>query len=117
MGTLNFDITTTTYSNDPDKYELEMYGYEKGTNISIYNPQKVPYQIPYMLIQTNNSSSPGANDATKSFQLNCTDVIATRLDKSYASESAILDSPSLRGKDLTITVKFPTPASNTTQGD
>ena len=110
MGTLNFEINTTTYSNDPKKYELEVYGYpasaESTLSSTIYNPQKVPYQIPYMLIMTDNSSSPGANDATKAFKLKCTDVIATRMEKSYASESAIMDSPTLRGKDLTITVQY-----------
>ena len=110
MGTLNFEINTTTYSNDPKKYELEMYGYpasseSSGANV-IYNPQKIPYQIPFMMIMTDNSTSPGSNDATKAFKLECTDVIATRMEKSYSSESAIMDSPTLRGKDLTITVQY-----------
>ena len=59
MGTLNVEMDTSTYSNDPKKYMLAVYGYDPTETVkSIYGVLKVPYQIPFMLkLSRKNSTS------------------------------------------------------------
>lgn len=102
MGTLNFTVEATTYSNDPRKMELVFLGYDRTQDPSrIYSVKKIPHKTPRILIHTDNGD-PTATDATEKngnrrLNIVLTDAIVDTLDKRYESEQAILDEATLRG--------------------
>ena len=101
MGTLNFTVETTTYSNDPKKMELVFLGYDRSeTTGAIYSVKKVPYKTPYICIHTDNGDPTAtgiAKDGNKRLNIVLTNAIVDTLDKKYESEQAILDEATLRG--------------------
>lgn len=113
MGTLNVEMDTSTYSNNPEKYMMAMYGYDSATIEKTYGMNKTPYQIPYIKFHTENGDSIDGTTKTKEIDIVINKVIPTSLNKSYSSESAILDSPKLRGENVTFTVKYPPITSET----
>lgn len=113
MGTLNVEMDTSTYSNDPKKYMMAMYGYDDAATGTIYGMKKTPYQIPYIKFHTENGDSIDGTTKTKEIDIIINKVIPTSLNKSYSSESAILDSPKLRGENIIFTVKYPSITSQT----
>ena len=107
MGTLNVEMDTSTYSNNPKKYMLAVYGYDPTeTAKNIYGVLKVPYQIPFMLFHSDDSDTINAETLTKELNIELNDVIATSYTKTFNPESAILDSPKLRGKNLIFKVSY-----------
>ena len=107
MGTLNVEMDTSTYSNDPKKYMLAVYGYDPTETVkSIYGVLKVPYQIPFMLFHSDDSDTINAETLTKELNIELDDVIATSYTKTFNPESAILDSPKLRGKNPIFKVSY-----------
>ena len=107
MGTLNVEMDTSTYSNNPKKYMLAVYGYDPTETVkSIYGVLKVPYQIPFMLFHSDDSDTINAETLTKELNIELDDVIATSYTKTFNPESAILDSPKLRGKNLIFKVSY-----------
>jgi hypothetical protein len=113
MGTLNVEMDTSTYSNDPKKYMMAMYGYSDAATENTYGMKKTPYQIPYIRFHTENGDSIDGTTKTKEIDIVINKVIPTSLNKSYSSESAILDSPKLRGENIIFTVKYPPITSET----
>jgi hypothetical protein len=113
MGTLNVEMDTSTYSNDPKKYMMAMYGYSDAATKNTYGMKKTPYQIPYIRFHTENGDSIDGTTKTKEIDIVINKVIPTSLNKSYSSESAILDSPKLRGENIIFTVKYPSITSET----
>lgn len=103
MGTLNFTVEITTYSNNPAKMEMVFLGYGRGdaTNTSkIFSVKKVPYKTPLLCIHTDNGdpTATGADkDGNKRLNIVLTNAIVDSLDKKYESEQAILDEATLRG--------------------
>ena len=107
MGTLNVEMDTSTYSNNPKKYMLAVYGYDPtGDAKNIYGVLKVPYQIPFMLFHSDDSDTINAETLTKELNIELDDVIATSYTKTFNPESAILDSPKLRGKNPIFKVSY-----------
>ena len=107
MGTLNVEMDTSTYSNNPKKYMLAVYGYDPtGGAKNIYGVLKVPYQIPFMLFHSDDSDTINAETLTKELNIELDDVIATSYTKTFNPESAILDSPKLRGKNPIFKVSY-----------
>ena len=107
MGTLNVEMDTSTYSNNPKKYMLAVYGYDPTeTAKNIYGVLKVPYQIPFMLFHSDDSDTINAETLTKELNIELDDVIATSYTKTFNPESAILDSPKLRGKNPIFKVSY-----------
>ena len=103
MGTLNFTVETTTYSNNPAKMEMVFLGYNRSdaTNTNkIFSVKKVPYKTPLLCIHTDNGdpTATGADkDGNKRLNIVLTNAIVDTLDKKYESEQAILDEATLRG--------------------
>ena len=102
MGTLNFTVDVTTYSNDPKKMELVFLGYPRTeTAGQIYSVKKVPYKTPRLLIHTDNGDPTASTEAGKKgdkrLNIVLTSAIVDSLDKRYESEQAILDEATLRG--------------------
>ena len=103
MGTLNFTVETTTYSNDPKKMELVFLGYPRvETAGQIYSVKKIPYKTPRLLIHTDNgdptaTAGTTARNGDKRLNIVLTSAIVDTLDKKYESEQAILDEATLRG--------------------
>lgn len=109
MGTLNFEVSTSTYSNDPGKYMMALYGYAStGTPAATMGVTKIPYVIPYLKVYTDNSDPVAGTTATKSLSFNLTNTIAGQMQYTYNAENAILDEPTLRSRKLAIAVKSPT---------
>ena len=120
MGTLNVEMDTSTYSNNPKKYMLAVYGYDPTeTAKNIYGVLKVPYQIPFMLFHSDDSDTINAETLTKELNIELDDVIATSYTKTFNPESAILDSPKLRGKNpkFKVSYKKTTTQATDTQSD
>lgn len=111
MGTLNVEMDTSTYSNDPEKYLLKLYGHGgAGSTSRIYGVTKTPYAIPYFKVYTDDSDPIGGVEARNKLDFVITDTIASQMQKEYNAENAIMDNPTLRGKDITIKVTVaPTP--------
>ena len=103
MGTLNFTVETTTYSNNPAKMELVFLGYDRSdaTNTGkIFSVKKVPHKTPLLCIHTDNgdpTATGDAKDGDKRLNIVLTNAIVDSLDKRYESEQAILDEATLRG--------------------
>ena len=103
MGTLNFTVEVTTYSNDPRKMELVFLGYDRTQDTTkIYSVKKVPYKTKRLRIHTDNGDPTATagtteHDGTKRLNIVLTDAIVDSLDKRYESEQAILDDATLRG--------------------
>jgi len=107
MGTLNVEMDTSTYANNPKKYMLGVYGYDpNGSTLATYGIRKTPHQIPYMRFHTDDSDAVNASTLTKQLNIYMDDVIATSYTKTFNPESAILDSPKLRGKDVKFKVSY-----------
>ena len=109
MGTLNFTVEVTTYSNDPRKMELVFLGYSRTQNPSqIYSVKKVPYKTPRIRIHTDNgdptASDQALKDGDRRLNIILTDAIVDTLDKRYESEQAILDEATLRGSVGSVSV-------------
>ena len=110
MGTLNFTVEATTYSNNPQKVELAFLGYARSdaNTSTIYSVKKVPYKTPYIRIHTDNgdptASTTAGKEGTRRLNIVLTDAIVDSLDKRYESEQAILDEATLRGSKGSITV-------------
>ena len=107
MGTLNVEMDTSTYSNDPKKYMLAVYGYNpQDATKNAYGILKTPYQIPFMRFHTDDSDTINEETKTKWIDIDMDDVIPTSYSKTFNPESAILDSPKLRGKNLIFKVSY-----------
>ena len=110
MGTMNFTVEATTYSNDPRKVELAFLGYARtdANTTTIYSVKKVPYKTPYILIHTDNGDPTASTDAgrlgDKRLNIYLTNAIVDSLDKRYESEQAILDEVTMRGSVGSIAV-------------
>ena len=107
MGTLNVEMDTSTYSNDPKKYMLAVYGYNpQDATKNAYGILKTPYQIPFMRFHTDDSDTINEETKTKWIDIDMDDVIPTSYSKTFNPESAILDSPKLRAKNLIFKVSY-----------
>lgn len=106
LGSLTYDVSTTTYSNDPNKYLKYLYGYSADmTNGNTYFIGKQPVPIEYMKIRSDNTSAT-VSQATMFIDINMSGVYVGDMSNDYNIDSAIMDSPSLRAKKIYIAVGY-----------
>lgn len=113
LGAQTIEMSTSTYSNDPNKYMSYMYGYTQfkevdGDNKPIdYTIAKRPLPIPKMLIRTDNSSSELSTEkATEFLNIQLTDVFVGSANRSYSVDNAIMDEPDLRPRKVKFVVGY-----------
>lgn len=107
LGAQTIEMSTSTYSNDPNKYMSYMYGYETFGDTTDYTIAKRPLPIPKMLIRTDNSSSEVSSDnATEFLNIQLTDVFVGSANRSYSVDNAIMDEPDLRPRKVKFVVGY-----------
>ena len=105
LGAQTIEMSTSTYSNDPNKYMSYMYGYEKFGTVKDYTIAKRPLPIPKMLIRTDNTSAE-ISTATEFLDIYLTDVFVGTANRTYNVDNAIMDEPDLRPRKVKIVVGF-----------
>lgn len=116
IGALTYDVSTSTYSNDPNKYLKYFYGYAEdmmpsggetiGTTPGHYYIAKQPVPIGHMKIRTDDTSAIKPNNPDIFLDINMTDVYVGDMSNSYSVDSAIMDEPSLRAKKTYVAVGY-----------
>lgn len=106
MGALTYDVSTSTYSNDPNKYLKYLYGYATDLeNGNTYYIAKQPIPIEHMKIRTDDTAA-GRDGATLFMDINMTKTFVGDMSNSYSVDSAIMDEPSLRPQKVYIAVGY-----------
>lgn len=106
MGSLDYDVSTSTYSNDPNKYLKYFYGYTSDmTTGKTYYVGKQPKPIGNMKIRTDDTSAT-VSSATMFMDINMSDVYVGDMSNSYSVDTAIMDEPSLRATKLYLAVGY-----------
>ena len=119
MGALTYDVSTSTYSNDPNKYLKYLYGYDTDfvERESPYFIGKQPVPIEHMKIRTDDTSALSEKDAegkpiaTLFMDINMTKTFVGDMSNSYSVDTAIMDEPSLRPQKVYIAVGYTEPSS------
>ena len=114
LGAQTVELSTSTYSNDPNKYLNYMYGYDTlevktGVSPQPYSIAKQPRAIPSMEIRSDDTSSE-VTTATNFIKIYLTKVFVGSANRTYNVENAIMDEPDLRPRKVKIVVGH-TPAS------
>lgn len=112
MGALTYDVSTSTYSNDPNKYLKYLYGYAEDFTAreSPYFIGKQPIPIEHMKIRTDDTSAI-QETATMFMDINMTKTFVGDMSNSYSVDSAIMDEPSLRPQKVYVAVGYTEPSS------
>lgn len=114
MAGLSYDVSTATYSNDPEKYLKYLYGYDTldvGKNYHV-GRQAVP--IGNMKIRTDDTSATTtAGNETMFMDINMSNVYVGDMNYNFSVDSPIMDEPSLRAQTLYMAVGYSTGTSST----
>jgi hypothetical protein len=111
MGALTYDVSTSTYSNDPNKYLKYLYGYtDDFEDGETYFIAKQPIPLEHMKIRTDDTSA-RRKVASMFMDINMTKVYVGDMSNSYSVDSAIMDEPSLRPQKVYIAVGYTEPSS------
>ena len=105
MAGLSYDVSTATYSNNPEKYLKYLYGYDTlsvGTNYHV-GRQAVP--IGNMKIRTDDTSAT-KTDKTMFMDINMNNVYVGDMNYNFSVDSPIMDEPSLRAQTLYMAVGY-----------
>jgi len=107
LGNLEYTVSTSTYSDDPNKYLAKVYGISKFTPTSGVSgftfPGKVPYLIPEAKIHTQDTLYPAP--ASKFLDIDMQKVATSDLNRNYnIGGDAIMDEPSLSPRKVQIVV-------------
>lgn len=115
MGALTYDVSTSTYSNDPNKYLKYLYGYSTDlVDGSTYFIAKQPVPIEHMKIRTDDTSATRTQgNETIFMDINMSGVYVGDMSNSYSVDSAIMDEPSLRPQKVYVAVGYSTSQSET----
>lgn len=112
MGALTYDVSTSTYSNDPNKYLKYLYGYSTDlVNGTTYYIAKQPIPIEHMKIRTDDTSALNENNPSMFMDINMTKTFVGDMSNSYSVDTAIMDEPSLRPQKVYIAVGYTEPSS------
>lgn len=107
MAGLTYDVSTSTYSNDPEKYLKYLYGYDtlsEGTNYHV-GRQAVP--IDNMKIRTDDTSATKTDgNETMFMDINMSNVYVGDMNYNFSVDSPIMDEPSLRAQTLYMAVGY-----------
>lgn len=107
MGAQTVEVSTSTYSNNPEKYMSYMYGYDSLTNGTNYSVGKQPRPISKMLISSNNSTAEDNYDvekATEFINIELTDAYIGTANRTYNVENAIMEEPDIRARKVRLVV-------------
>ena len=103
LGNLEYSISTSTYSDDPNKYMSKVYGISKFTNDGFTFPKKNPYLIPYAKIHTQDTLYPEAPNMF--LDIDMQKVATPTLNRAYSiGGDALMDDPDLVPRKVQIVV-------------
>lgn len=108
MGAQTIEVSTSTYSNDPNKYMSYMYGYKSlDSKTKNYSVGKQPVPISKMLISSNNSTAENqynADTATEFINIELKDAYIGTANRTYNVENAIMEEPDIRARKVRLVV-------------
>jgi len=104
LGNLEYSVSTSTYSDDPNKYMAKVYGISNFTGVTDFKfPGKVPYLIPLAKIHTQDTLYPAP--ASKFLDIDMQKVATSSLNRTYAiGGDAVMDEPDLAPRKVQIVV-------------
>ena len=112
IGTQTVELSTSTYSNNPNKYLSYMYGTTfadqavSGVTIgNAYTTSKQPNAIPYMKFRSDDTSA-GTAVATIFLDVDLTTVYVGSANRTLNVDSAIMDEPDLRARKIRFAVGY-----------
>ena len=114
MAGLSYDVSTSTYSNDPEKYFKYLYGYDTLTAGTNYHVGRQALPIGNMKIRTDDTSAT-TTEKTMFMDINMSNVYVGDMNYNFSVDSPIMDEPSLRAQTLYMAVGYS--KSGITAGD
>lgn len=103
IGTISYELSIQTYSNDPNRYINAMLGYEdnfigtKTTDVidtsNVYRAQRVPRKINAFKIRS--SDDYGGKDLSRFIDIFTFDNVVTGLNKEFDVDNRIMDDPTI----------------------
>lgn len=107
MAGLSYDVSTATYSNNPEKYLKYLYGYNALTAGTNYHVGRQAVPIGNMKIRTDDTSAT-TTDANKTMfmDINMSNVYVGDMNYNFSVDSPIMDEPSLRAQTLYMAVGY-----------
>ena len=105
MAGLSYDVSTSTYSNDPEKYFKYLYGYDTLTAGTNYHVGRQALPIGNMKIRTDDTSAT-TTDKTMFMDINMSNVYVGDMNYNFSVDSPIMDEPSLRAQTLYMAVGY-----------
>lgn len=107
MAGLTYDVSTSTYSNDPEKYLKYLYGYDTMTVGTNYHVGRQAVPIGNMKIRTDDTSATKDDDNKTMFMdINMSNVYVGDMNYNFSVDSPIMDEPSLRAQTLYMAVGY-----------
>lgn len=107
MAGLTYDVSTSTYSNDPEKYLKYLYGYGTLDVDKNYHVGRQAVPIGNMKIRTDDTSATTTDDDKTMFMdINMSNVYVGDMNYNFSVDSPIMDEPSLRAQTLYMAVGY-----------
>ena len=107
MAGLSYDVSTATYSNDPEKYLKYLYGYDTLAVDTNYHVGRQAVPIGNMKIRTDDTSATKDDDNKTMFMdINMSNVYVGDMNYNFSVDSPIMDEPSLRAQTLYMAVGY-----------
>ena len=105
MAGLSYDVSTATYSNNPEKYLKYLYGYNTLTAGTNYHVGRQAVPIGNMKIRTDDTSAT-TTESTMFMDINMSNVYVGDMNYNFSVDSPIMDEPSLRAQTLYMAVGY-----------
>ncbi len=105
MAGLTYDVSTATYSNNPEKYLKYLYGYNALTAGTNYHVGRQAVPIGNMKIRTDDTSAT-TTTSTMFMDINMSNVYVGDMNYNFSVDSPIMDEPSLRAQTLYMAVGY-----------
>lgn len=105
MAGLTYDVSTSTYSNDPEKYLKYLYGYNTLDVSKNYHVGRQAVPIGNMKIRTDDTSAT-TTTSTMFMDINMSNVYVGDMNYNFSVDSPIMDEPSLRAQTLYMAVGY-----------
>lgn len=107
MAGLTYDVSTSTYSNDPEKYLKYLYGYNTLDVSKNYHVGRQAVPIGNMKIRTDDTSATTTvGNETMFMDINMNNVYVGDMNYNFSVDSPIMDEPSLRAQTLYMAVGY-----------
>ena len=107
MAGLSYDVSTATYSNNPEKYLKYLYGYNTLTAGTNYHVGRQAVPIGNMKIRTDDTSATKTSgNETMFMDINMSNVYVGDMNYNFSVDSPIMDEPSLRAQTLYMAVGY-----------